>query len=138
MKMHTYVNFAGNCAEAFRYYEQHLGGRVEMAMKFREAPAPGPLGPEWADKVLHAQMTIGDALLMGADIPGAQPTRSAYLSLDLDSDAEAERIYAALSVGGETLMPMQETFFATRFAQVRDRFGIAWMIIHQRPAPAGP
>ncbi len=75
---------------------------------------------------------------MGADIPSAQPMRSAYLSLGVDSDAEAERIFSALSEGGEGFMPMQETFFATRFGQLRDRFGINWMIIHERPmnAPA--
>jgi len=61
--------------------------------------------------------------------------RSAYLTLSVDSDAEAERIYAALSDGGQVLMPMEETFFAFRFGQVRDRFGINWMIVHERPMP---
>ena len=73
---------------------------------------------------------------MGADIPNAEPMRSAYLSLGVDSDAEAERIFSALSDGGQVFMPMQETFFATRFGQLRDRFGINWMVIHERPAPA--
>ena len=73
---------------------------------------------------------------MGADIPTAQPMRSAYLSLGVDSDAEAERIYAALSDGGKVLMSMQETFFASRFAQVQDRFGINWMILHERREPS--
>jgi PhnB protein len=83
--------------------------------------------------VLHARISIGDTELLGADIPGAQPMRSAYLSLSVASDSEAERIFSALSDGGEVFMPMQETFFATRFAQLRDRFGINWMIIHERP-----
>jgi PhnB protein len=73
---------------------------------------------------------------MGADIPRAQPMRSAYLSLGVDSDVEAERIFSALSEGGEVFMPLQETFFATRFGQLRDRFGINWMIIHERPMNA--
>jgi PhnB protein len=73
---------------------------------------------------------------MGADIPTAEPMRSAYLSLLVDSDADAERIYAALSGGGQVLMPMADTFFATRFGQVRDRFGINWMILHERPMPS--
>jgi PhnB protein len=63
--------------------------------------------------------------------------RSAYLSLSVDSDAEAERIFSALSDGGEVFMSLQETFFASRFAQLRDRFGINWMIMHERPRPAG-
>lgn len=75
---------------------------------------------------------------MGADIPDAQPMRSAYLSLAVPSDAEAERIFSALSEGGEVFMPMQETFFATRFAQLRDRFGINWMLIHERPMAQRP
>jgi PhnB protein len=137
MKMNTYLNFGGNCAEAFRSYERNLGGKIGMMMTFRDAPGPSPLGPEWADKVLHARISIGGTELMGADIPRAEPMRSAYLSLDVDSDGEAERIFAALSEGGQTLMPMQETFFATRFAQVRDRFGISWMIIRQKPTPQG-
>jgi PhnB protein len=103
-----------------------------MLMTHGQAPQV-QVGPEWKDAVLHAQMAIGGAQLMGADIPNAEPMRSAYLSLGVDSDSEAERIFAALSDGGRVLMPMQETFFASRFAQVQDRFGINWMILHERP-----
>ena len=138
MKMHTYVNFAGKCAEAFRFYEKHLGGKVGMMMTHGQAPDRSKVSPEMTDAVLHARISVGGTELMGADIPSAQPMRSAYLSLGVDSDAEAERIFSALSEGGEVFMPMQETFFATRFGQLRDRFGINWMIIHERPrnAPA--
>ncbi len=132
MKMNPYVNFAGTCAEAFRYYEKHLGGKIGMMMKHSEAPVQTGVGPEWKDAVLHAQIRIGDENLMGADIPKAEPMRSAYLTLSVDSDAEAERVFSALSQGGRELMALQETFFATRFGQVRDRFGINWMIIHER------
>ena len=138
MSLTTYLNFGGNCAEAFRFYEQHLGGRIFMMMKHGEAPAPSPLGPEWKDAVLHARIDIGGTQVLGADIPGYQPMRSAYLALGVDSDAEAERAWKALCDGGQVLMPMQETFFATRFGQVRDRFGTLWMILHERPAPAMP
>jgi PhnB protein len=58
-----------------------------------------------------------------------------HLTLGLDSDTEAERIFSALSQGGQVSMPMQETFFASRFGQVRDRFGMNWMILHERPMP---
>lgn len=136
MKVNTYLNFGGNCAEAFRFYENHLGGKIGMMMTHRQAPGPGGLGPEWMDKVLHARITIGETELMGADIPHHQPMRSVYLSLGVESDGEAERIFAALSEGGEIFMPMQETFFATRFAQLRDKFGTSWMILHERPMPA--
>jgi PhnB protein len=136
MKMNTYVNFAGRCADAFRFYEQHLGGKIVMMMTHAQAPEPSRLSPEWKDAVLHARISIGGTDLMGADIPSAEPMRSAYISLGVESDAEAERVYAALSDGGEVFMPMQETFFATRFGQLRDRFGINWMIMHERSAPA--
>jgi PhnB protein len=136
MKLNTYVNFAGKCAEAFRFYEQHLGGRIVMMMTHGEAPDQTHIKPEWKDAVLHARISIGDTELMGADIPHAQPMRSAYLSLGVQSDGEAERIFSTLSEGGEVFMPIQETFFATRFAQLRDRFGINWMIMHERRTPA--
>ena len=135
MKMQTYVNFAGKCAEAFRFYEQHLGAKIGMMMTHGQGPDPSKVAPELKDAVLHARLSIGGTELMGADIPTAQPMRSAYLSLSVESDAEAERIYSALSDGGEVFMPMQETFFATRFGQLRDRFGLNWMILHERPMP---
>ncbi|HEY2906591.1 MAG TPA: VOC family protein [Vicinamibacterales bacterium] len=136
MKMSTYVNFGGKCAEAFRFYEKHLGGRITMMMTHGQAPDQSRVNPDWKDAVLHARISLGDTELLGADIPSAQPMRSAYLSLAVESDGEAERIFSALSDGGEIFMPMQETFFASRFSQLRDRFGINWMILHERPMPA--
>jgi len=133
MKLNTYVNFAGTCAEAFRYYEQHLGGKIGMMMTHGQAPDQSRVNPEWKDAVLHARISLGGTELSGADIPKAQPMRSAYLTLGVDSDVEAERIFSALSDGGQVLMPMEQTFFASRFGQVRDRFGINWMILHERP-----
>jgi PhnB protein len=133
MKLNTYLNFAGKCAEAFRYYEQHLGGQVGMMMTHGQAPDQTRINPDWKDAVLHARITIGDTDLLGADIPGAEPMRSAYLTLSVDSDSEAERIYNALGDGGRVLMTMEETFFASRFGQVQDRFGMNWMILHERP-----
>ena len=133
MKMNTYVNFAGTCAEAFRFYEKHLGATIGMMMTHGQAPDQSRVDPAWKHAVLHARLSIADTELMGADIPNAQPMRSAYLSLSVDSDAEAERIFAALSDGGQVLMPLADTFFASRFGQVRDRFGLNWMILHERP-----
>ncbi len=139
MKVNTYLNYGGNCQQAFRFYEQNLGAKIGMMMTHGETPIPAGTGPEWKDAILHASITIGDTLLMASDVPPDRfkPMRSAYLSLNVDSDAEAERIYGTLSEGGEVFMPIQETFFATRFAQLRDRFGTLWMIIHERPMPSG-
>jgi PhnB protein len=130
-----YVNFAGHCVDAFRYYEQHLGGQIGMMMTHGDKPNPGGVDPTWKDKILHATMTVAGTELQGADIPNAQPMRSAYLTLAVDSDADAERIHAALADGGSVFMRMQETFFASRFSQLRDRFGINWVIMHRRPVP---
>lgn len=135
MQLHTYLNYGGNCENAFRFYEAHLRGHITMMMKHGEAPGPQNLGPEWADKVLHARMSLGGTELLGADIPPDrfQPMRSAYLSLTLDSDDEADRIFGLLSQDGQVYMPMQETFFASRFAMLRDRFGTSWMLLHPKP-----
>jgi PhnB protein len=137
MTLTTYVNFPGSCAEAFRYYEKHLGGTIGMLMTHGQSPDQSRVTPELKNAVLHARITIGNTELMGADIPSAQPMRSAYLSLLVDSDAEAERIFAALADGGEVFMKIQETFFASRFGQLRDRFGVNWMILHERPQQGG-
>jgi PhnB protein len=137
MKLITYVNFAGKCGQAFHYYEQHLGAKVVMMMTHGQNPAPSPYATgDWKDAVLHARLAIGGTEIAGADVPKAEPMRSAYLTLNTESDSEAERIFSALSDGGQVLMPMQETFFASRFAQVRDRFGMNWMIVHERPMSA--
>jgi PhnB protein len=133
MDMYTYVNFAGTCREAFQYYEKHLGAKIGMLMTHADAPGPTQLGPEWKNAVLHARISIAGTELAGADIPAAEPMRSAYLSLNVESDADAERIFTALADGGTVFMPLEETFFASRFGQLRDRFGINWMIVRQRP-----
>src|SRR5260370_18592043 len=135
MRMNTYVNFRGNCAEAFRFYERHLGAQVGTMMTHGQSPDQSRAGPEGKDAVLHARILIGDNELMAADIPNAEPMRSAYLTLRMDSNVEAERVFAALSDGGRVTMPIGETFFAFRFGQVQDRFGINWMILHERPLP---
>ncbi len=141
MKLHTYLNYGGNCEQAFRFYEQHLGGQIKMMMTYADLPAPGPAPDnvpiEWKKAILHARITLGGTELMGSDVPPDrfQPMRSVYLSLSVDSTEEAERLYALLSDGGEVFMPIEGTFFAHRFAMLRDKFGTSWMIIHERPMP---
>ncbi|HVZ83187.1 MAG TPA: VOC family protein [Terracidiphilus sp.] len=137
MKTHAYLNFGGNCAEAFKFYEQHLGGKVSMLMTFGQSPDQSNVRSEDRDGVLYAQIELGGTHIKASDVPADrfQPIRSVYLTLEVSSDAEAERIYALLTEGGEIYMPMQETFFATRFGQFRDKFGVSWMVIHERPMP---
>ena len=136
MQLHIYLNYGGNCEEAFRFYERHLGGKITFLMRHGEQPASGNVPPDWNGKILHARMSLGGTELLGADIPTFQPMRSAYLSLTVDSIDEAERINALLSDGGQIFMPMEETFFAHRFAMLRDRFGTSWMLLNPKPAPA--
>jgi PhnB protein len=137
MKLHTYLNYGGNCAQAFRFYEKHLGGKITMMMTHGEQPNANDVSPNQKDAILYARMSIGETDLMGSDVPPErfQPMRSVYLSLSLNPASEAERILALLSDGGETFMPMQETFFAHRFAMLRDKFGTSWMIINERIPP---
>ena len=137
MKLDIYLNYAGNCRQAFRHYEQHLGGRITMMRTHGEGPNAAALSPEQKSAILHARMELGDTVIMGADIPNSEPMRSAYLTLSVDSEAEAERVYALLAEGGQVFMAMEKTFFANRFAMLRDRFGTSWMLLHEVPAP-GP
>ena len=136
MQLDIYVNYRGRCEEAFRFYERHLGGRLSAIARHSDQPNPA-LPAEWGDKVLHARIEIGDTVLMGADVPHAEPMRSAYLSLSLDHEEEAERIYALLADGGEIFMKMEKTPFANRFAMLRDRFGTSWMLLHQPGSAQG-
>ena len=137
MKVLTYLNYGGNCRQAFEFYAQHFGGTITMLTRHGEQPDASKVPDEWRAKVLHARIEMGGTTILGADIPADrfQPMRSAYLSLSVDSTAEAERIYGLLSDGGQIFMPMAETFFAFRFAMLRDKFGTSWMILHERPRP---
>ena len=139
MKLNTYLNYGGNCAQALRFYEEHLGGKITAMSTYAQMPDQSNVPPDQKDKVIHARITLGGAEVMASDTPPDRfkPMRSVYLSLSVDANEEAERIYSLLSDGGEIFMPMAETFFAHRFAMLRDKFGTSWMIIHQRPMPQG-
>jgi PhnB protein len=134
MKLYTYLNYGGNCRQAFEFYVEHLGGRITGLTTHGELPDAANVPPEWRTAVLHARLEIGATMILGADVPPErfQPMRSAYLTLILDSSAEAERIYDLLKEGGQIFMAMEETFFAHRFAMLRDRFGTSWMLLHER------
>jgi PhnB protein len=136
MQLHTYLNYGGNCEQAFRFYEEHLGGKITFLTRHGDQPTGTDVIPELKGTVLHARMTLGGSELSAADVPPDRfkPMRSAYLTLTLDSPEEADRVYALLVDGGEIFMKMQETFFASRFAMIRDRFGTSWMILGPQPS----
>ncbi len=130
MELDPYLTFAGDCAEAFRFYESCLGGKITMVMTHREAPEGPPTPPGWEDKVLHAEISIGGRRVMGSDRPpDSRETPMGFaISIGIDDVVEAERIFRTLSEKGSVQMPLQETFWALRFAMLHDRFGIPWMI----------
>ena len=132
MNLYTQLNFGGNCEEALRFYEKHLGGEIITMMD--ESQAPGASN-DAGHAIIHARMNIGGTSLIANDVPASkfQKMRSAYLYLSVDSPAEAERIHNLLAEGGEIFMKLEETFYATRFSMLRDRFGVSWTIIHERP-----
>ena len=137
MKLTTYLNFGGNCAEAFRFYEQHLGGKVTAMMTYDQQPDPSQVPPELKKYIMHARIVLEGVELMASDAPPDrfQPMRSVYLTLSVKSNEEAEKLHALLADGGQVFMGMEETFFAFRFSMLRDKFGTLWMIIHERPMP---
>ena len=137
MKLNTFLNYGGNCEQALRFYEQHLGGKITMLMRRAEQPDQPFKWPGWEQSVQYAIMEIGETQLMASDVPPDhfKPMRSVYLTLTADTAADAERIWQLLVDGGEVLMPFEETFFAERFGQLRDRFGTSWMVMALKPMP---
>lgn len=134
MHIQPYLNFNGNCDEAFRLYQQALGGEITYRGTFGESPMVGQY-PNWADKIMHISMRIGGQMLLGSDAP--PPLYSApqglRVCLEIQDAGEGERVYRALSEGGQITMPLQETFWANRFAMFTDRFGTPWMINVPKP-----
>lgn len=129
IKLDIYINYAGRCEKAFRFYEQHLGGKIIMMTPHQQPPSNFP--PDWTNPILHAILEIGGTLVRGADTPNAEPMRSAYLTLRLATPERAEEIYEVLSNNGEIFMKMEKTFFANRFAMLRDQFGTSWMLLNE-------
>jgi PhnB protein len=140
MRLTTFLNFGGNCEAALRFYEQHLGGKITMLMRRAEQPDQPLMWSGWAESIQYAVMEIGETQLMASDVPPDRfrPMRSVYLTLTVDSAAEAERLWALLEDGGQIFMQMEETFFATRFGQLRDKFGTSWMILAPIAAALSP
>lgn len=129
IQLDIYINYPGHCEEAFQFYQQHLGGKIVMTNYHQQLPPNFP--KEWTKPVLHAVMELGGMLIRGADVPHAEPMRSAYLTLRVDSPEKAEEIYELLSRDGEVFMKMEKTFFANRFAMLRDKFGTSWMLLNE-------
>jgi PhnB protein len=136
MQMNPYLYFAGNCEEAFKFYEKVLGAKIDALMTHENTPAAKDAPPEWQKKILHGRMTIGDQVLMASDAPVEHYQKQGGFSLNLGftDPVEAERIYRALAEGGTETMPIAETFWAVKFGMLVDRFGIPWMVNCEKAA----
>ena len=127
-----YLFFGGRCEEAIDFYREALGAEVEMIMRYRESPEPIPPGMLQAgfeDKVMHATIRIGGAVVMASDGCDDKSRFDGFrLSLALPTEADANRAFAGLADGGEVQMPLSKTFWSPCFGMVTDRFGVGWMV----------
>lgn len=129
MQVQPYLHFDGHCEEAIEFYRQALGAEIEMLMRYKDSPEPPPPGMD--DKVMHASFRIGDSRVMASDdCTHTQVSFQGFqLTLSVLDDAEAERRFAALADGGQVKMPLDKTFFSSKFGMLVDRFGVSWMVI---------
>lgn len=134
MQVQTYLFFDGRCEEAIEFYRSALGAEVTTLMRFKDCPEPQDsrmAAPGTENKIMHASLRIGDATVLASDGQCQQQAtfQGFALTLTAPSEAEAERLFAALSVGGQVRMALTKTFFSPRFGMVADRFGVAWMVL---------
>lgn len=134
MQVQSYLFFDGRCEEAIEFYRKALGAEVEMVMRFKECPEPPPAGtfpPGSENKIMHASLKIGDTNVLASDsqCTGSPSFRGFGLALTVPSEADADRVFAALADGGQVQMPLGKTFFSPRFGMVADRFGVSWMVL---------
>jgi PhnB protein len=131
MQVEPYLFFEGRCEEALEFYRRALGAEVTALMRFKESPDPNMCQPGLEDKVMHATVRIGNTTIMVSDgmSSGNLAFQGFSLALSLTEKAEAERLFTALSDGGQVQMPLAETFWSPLFGMVADRFGVSWMIL---------
>jgi len=135
MKVAPYLNFSGQCEEAFKTYERVLGGKIVAIFNFGDSPMAAKY-PEMAKKVMHATLVIGDQTILGCDAPPEyfHKPEGSSVCLEADDVESAERIFRELAEGGDVKMPIQETFWAKRYGHLIDRFGTPWMVNVSQPA----
>ena len=130
MQVTPYLNFRDQCREAFASYAELFGGEIDFIQTFGESEMAGDTAPEWRDAVMHASLRFPGGALMGSDAPGEmyKPAQGLWVSLQVDTPEEADRLWAGLAGGGSVTMPLEQTFWARKFGMVTDRFGTPWMI----------
>ena len=137
----SYLFFGGRCEEALEFYTAVLHAKVSFLLRHRDSPEPAPDGmlPDgFADKIMHAEFTVGKVKLMASDGCGEPVKREGCcLALTLDSEVEVRRMFADLAEDGETIMALGKTFWSPCFGMVTDKFGVGWMIMVPDPQTAG-
>lgn len=130
MKLASYLHFDGKCEEAFNLYAKVFNAKPTGVFRFAQSPMAGKFGPDWDNKVMHVDLPIDGQVLMGSDAPGQyfEKPQGFAVCIEPANETEAERVYNELSQGGNIKMPLQETFWAKRYAHFIDRYGTPWMI----------
>jgi PhnB protein len=130
MTLTPYLNFNGNCAAAFKFYEQVLGGTIELLQTHAESPMKDHVPADWLDKVIHVCLDVNGQKLMGSDAPAEhyQPAQGMHVSLHVESPAEGRRVFDRLASDGRVTMPFAATFWSPGFGMVVDKFGTPWMV----------
>jgi len=139
MAFHPYLNFGGNCREAFTRYQEIFGGELDV-MTMADMPPGEDVPAGQADLVMHAALRLGDDVLMASDDPTTDdfgPVQGMYVNYSVADVDEARRVFDALAEGGEVTMPAGETFWSPMFGMCVDRFGTPWMVNAEGPASAG-
>jgi PhnB protein len=131
MSIQPYLFFNGRCEEAIEFYQKALGAEVVMLMRFKQAPDQSMIQPGNAEKIMHARLRVGDAIVLVSDGMGAGETKFEGFSLTLSakSAAEVDRCFTALADGGQVRMPLDKTFFSPRFGMLADKFGVGWIVL---------
>jgi PhnB protein len=131
MPVQPYLFFDGRCDEAIEFYQKAIGAEVMMLMRFKQAPDQSMIQPGNAEKVMHARLRIGDAIVLVSDgmCSGAQKFEGFSLCLSLNSVEEVDRRFNALLEGGQVRMPLDKTFFSPRFGMLVDKFGVGWIVL---------
>ena len=137
MQVQPYLMFNGRCEEAIEFYKKALGAKVEMVMRFKEAPE-GQCAPGIEDKIMHSSFRIGDTVVMASDgmMQDKPEFKGFSLTLNPNTEAEAERLFGALSDGGQVHQPLIKTFFSPKFGVLADKFGVSWMVVVDQQAAA--
>jgi PhnB protein len=131
--VNPYLNFSGNCEEAFNFYRSIFGGEFATVMRFKDVPAEYQMDASEGEKIMHVALPIGQGtVLMGSDRPAAMgpttPGDNSSISVSTGSEAEATRVFNGLSAGGQVTMPLEKAFWGSYFGMLTDRFGIQWMV----------